>query len=187
MPPLTDPVDRVRIWNSYLTEAYLSAKRLSECDEANDYPPLELDGGVLSTTEHYSLMTVLTAVLAIEARANHLIHELHDEGRINKSLRDAAARLPTRFKWFLIPKLAGSRRDLDPGIMPHQAVSELCGHRNEFVHVTFGRRILDRLPSRERVLRLYNGFVTAMEDMNVVLGKTERRREAVINKLTVQR
>ena len=55
----------------------------------DDISDVDLSGGSLAPEEHYSLMTILHSVLAIEARTNHLLHRLNDEGKITKNYRES--------------------------------------------------------------------------------------------------
>ena len=42
--------------------------------------------------------------------------------------------------------------------------------RNDLFHVNYDR-LVERLPSPQNAAKLFNEFVEAMEDMNVVLGR----------------
>ena len=80
----------------------------------------------LSDDETSRLILLIYCTLAIEARANHLIDELVERGRLSESESTAVQRLSADAKWFMLPKLAGVRKRLDPARPPHQAIVELC-------------------------------------------------------------
>ena len=177
MPPLLNP-DRVRFWNALFgkasAEASVIAQRSGKAQKRNHRPKLQL-----SDDETSRLILLIYCTLAIEARANHLIDELVERGRLSESESTAVQRLSAEAKWFMLPKLAGVRKRLDPARPPHQAIVELCALRNALFHVNF-KRIQDRLPPAGKMLSLFSGFVAAMEDLNVVLGRSTRPRRAVL-------
>jgi hypothetical protein len=110
---MSAPFDRVRIWNSFFELAWTEAKRTHElasdttCDST--FNPL---GGTLPGDQHHVLGTLALCNLAIEARANHLLEELIEDGTISGDVGRAAKWLPTKEKWFLIPALAGKTAKL---------------------------------------------------------------------------
>ena len=81
---MTSDADRVKIWNSYLCEAHNFAKKLKNGDTL-ECP--ELEGGTLPVEKHYALMTILHLALAIDARTNHLLHELKEKEMIDEKLQ----------------------------------------------------------------------------------------------------
>jgi hypothetical protein len=167
---MADNPERVKIWNSFFKLAWLQAKQAYELSTtttcADTFDPL---GGTLVDSQHASLATLALTSLAIEARVNHLIEELVEEGRIDKDLGRAARWLPTKHKWFLLPALAGTAKKLDAGCMPHQAIATICELRNDLMHVQFDK--LSSLPTGVTLQNLFANFVAAMEDMNVVLNR----------------
>lgn len=164
--------ERVQFWNSLLDLARAHAVDLSQ-GGGSISGGRSLRGGKLSAEQQSSLAVLAFATLAIEARANHLIDELREKGKIGVGEADAAQRLPPEHKWFLLPELAGRRRRLRDDVSPHQAVKEICAQRNALMHFNFGKL---RLLPRGKMISLFQQFVEAMEDMNVVLGRVRRRR-----------
>ena len=118
--------------------------------------------------QHHALAAITLCTLAIEARANHLIDELAEEGRLSKDTARAAKWLPTKEKWFLLPGLAGKGIQLNAATQPHQAIAQICDLRNEIMHVRFAE-IARKLPAVGTIEGYFMGFVEAMEDMNIVL------------------
>ncbi len=173
------PANRTRIWNSFFHLAWTEAKCLFEaknrCQSIGTFAPR---GGMLSQEQQAVLATLVFCTLSVEARANHLIEKLVDDNRISEAEADAARRVATEQKWFLLPKLAGRRRRLRADAGPHQSVKEICTRRNALVHVDFVR-LSDQLPDAGKMLSLFNGFVHAMEDMNVLLRDARRLRKRV--------
>jgi hypothetical protein len=117
--------------------------------------------------------------LAIEARANHHIEECVEKKQVTQQEAAAAQRLAPLAKWILLPRLAGRRRRIVPEKPPHNAVAKICARRNALVHVNFDR-LKRTLPSKREVLSWFDGFVAAMEDMNVVLNRVRRPRQSVL-------
>ena len=179
-------LDRVKIWNSYLIEAREFANKLNECSGNNKFSTITLAGGTLSAEEHYIIMTIIHSVLAVEARVNHLLHELKEEGSINETLRNTVLRSDTKNKWALLPTLAGKQNEISYDKMPHQAISELLRYRNQLIHVIYKKEdFLDELPSKSKTIRLYNEFIEAMENMNVLLDRYQEKEEVILKKLKV--
>ncbi len=166
---MTDLHNRVWIWNTFFKLAWTEAKRVFEienrCESKDTFDPL---GGTLPDREFHVMAAVVLCNLAIEARANHLIEELVEEGKISPDVGEAARWLPTKHKWFLIPALAGIPASLNSASGPHQAIAQLCDLRNDFLHVNY-QGLKQRLPAAGTMLSYFRRFVEAMEDMNVVL------------------
>ena len=177
---MVEPTDRVKIWNSFFKLAWTEAQSVHEVSSgttrAKEFEPL---GGTLSPEEHHILATMVLCNLAIEARANHLLDELIERGKISHSEGEAARWLPTKHKWFLLPKLAGVTAKLDDASGPHQAVSQICSLRNNLLHVDYAG-IQKQLPTPDGALSLFAKFVEAMEDMNVVLGRHNKHEKEVL-------
>jgi hypothetical protein len=168
---MVDPADRVAIWNSFLKLSWTEAKRVFELSNGRQsQKTLEPLGGTLPEVEFHALATLVLCTLAIEARANHLIDELVEEGKITQDVADAVRWLPTKHKWFLIPSLAGVQSALDSSAGPHQAVAQICDLRNDIIHVNY-QRLKEKLPSPNTVLSYFKKFIEAMEDMNIILGR----------------
>ena len=163
--------ERVKFWNSVLDLARAHAVDLSQGGKISGGQSLK--GGKLSAEQQSSLAVLTFATLAIEARTNHLIDELREEGKITDNEAEAARFLRPEHKWFILPKLAGRSRKLRDDVPPHQAIKEICRQRNNLMHFNFGRL---RLPSRREMISLFNQFVDAMEEMNVVLRYVRRPR-----------
>jgi hypothetical protein len=177
--PILPNEDRVRIWNAFLSrtwcEAQSLAKRMGKSPTLADFHPKLILG-----EEAQSRLALLAfCTLAIEARANHHIDELVERGRLTENEAAVLQRLSADAKWFLLPKLAGSRKRFDRDKPPHQAVAEICGKRNILFHVNF-RRLSEGLPNAGKLLSLFRDFVAAMEDMNVVLKRVRRPRRRVL-------
>jgi hypothetical protein len=174
------PAERTRIWNGFFQLAWTEAKCLFEvknaCHSRGTFAPR---GGTLNEEQRRVLGTLVFCTLAIEARANHLIQKLLDDRRISEAEADAAQRIATEQKWFILPKLAGRRRRLRADAGPHQSIKEICTRRNALVHVDFAR-LSNQLPDPGKMLSLFNGFVQAIEDMNVLLGDARRPRKRVM-------
>jgi hypothetical protein len=137
-------------------------------------------GGTLAAEPFHILATLALCNLAIEARANHLIEELVEQGTINADIADAARRLSPKHKWFLLPTLAGVSKSLDSAKPPHQAIAQICALRNDLMHVDYAK-LQQRLPTPNTALSLFANFVAVMEDMNVVLGRIAKARKEVLD------
>ncbi len=174
---------RVRIWNSFFKLAWTEAKHCFELDHkrqsGSQFEPVL--GDTLSPEAHHCLAATTLSALAIEARANHLIDELIENG-LSADTGRAAKWLPPKEKWFLLPSLAGKTAKLSSAIPPHQAIAQICDLRNDLMHVKFDE-IVKRLPSVGTVEGYFRNFVEAMEDMNIVLGRdVSSPRKKVISK-----
>ncbi len=179
-------LDRVKIWNSYLLEARKFANDLKKLTGDMNFPPVSLAGGTLSKEEHYIMMTIIHSVLAAEARANHLLHDLKEKGLINERLRNVILKSNVKTRWALLPELAGKQYELSYDKSPHRAVSELFKYRNQLIHVIYREEdFIQKLPTKSKTIGLYNDFVEAMEDMNVILGRHEKKDETILSKLKV--
>ena len=176
-PQVSNP-DRVRLWNSLLHQARAEARNL-----ANNRAPdggFEPRGGRLSN-EQQSILTLLAlCTLSIEARANHLIIELVERGKLSADQGRSAQRLPPLDKWLLLPSLAGRRTKIATDKAPHQAVAEICRRRNGLMHINFQKLRSSDMPSKTKMLALFRGFVEAMEDMNVMLRRVRAPRKRVL-------
>jgi hypothetical protein len=172
--------ERVKIWNTYFKLAWEEAKSLHETSKGIECKKeFEPAGGTLPSDEFHRLATLVLCNIAIEARANHLIAELEEKGKLSKDAVDAAIQLPTDKKWFLLPTLAKVCKTINSSEMPHQAISEICAHRNNLIHVKFAK-LKDKLPTSEKTLILFKNFVAAMENMNVVLNRVRKERQEVL-------
>lgn len=134
-----NPAERVRIWNTYLKLTRAHAQALFTISQPGkpvrtSFSPA---GGTLSEEQLEVLATLALCTLAIEARANHLIAELVEKGRISEATGHAAERLPPDEKWFLLPVLARRRRPLNATSGPHQAIRQIVAYRNRLVHVKY--------------------------------------------------
>jgi len=173
--------DRVKMWNTFFKLAWEEAKIVFEKDTSKScgmtFKPA---GGVLSDEDFHVLATLTLCNLSIEARANHLIDELLEKGIISKDEANAAQYLPPQNKWALLPKLAGKRIKIDFSRPPHSAISQICALRNDIMHVRYFN-IKRKLPKPKPLLSHFKNFVIAMEDMNVILGRINKPRKAVLN------
>jgi hypothetical protein len=170
--PSPDRDDRVAIWNSFFRLVWSEAKAVFETTGNASIDSFAATPH-LTDEQHHVLAAVVLCNLAIEARANHLIEDLVEKGKITQEVGRAAQRLPTKHRWFLIPTLAGVPAKLSSSAGPHQAVAQLCDLRNDFVHVNYAG-LQAKLPSSAQLLSYYRRVVEALEDMNVVLGKGGR-------------
>ena len=168
---MADADTRVRIWNSFFKLAWSEAKHCFEldhnCQSDSEFEPIL--GGTLLPKQHHCLAAITLCALAIEARANHLIDELIENG-LSADTGRAAKWLPPKEKWFLLPSLAGKTAKLSSASQPHQAIAQICDLRNDIMHVKFDE-IAKKLPAVGTVEGYFRGFVAAMEDMNIVLGR----------------
>jgi hypothetical protein len=100
----TEPSDRVAIWNSFFKLAWLEAQRVFEIDKnCRSIDTFMPQGGTLPDDQFHVVAAVVLCNLAIEARANHLIEELIESGKITADVGQAARLLPTKHKWFILP------------------------------------------------------------------------------------
>lgn len=183
---MTDSSDRVMMWNSYLAEARNNARKLEESSDISDISDIPLEGNTLSPEAHYSLMTILHIAHAIEARTNHYLHELEETGKVTKKERDALKWLNIKNRWILLPRIACVDEHIDLDKWPHLAVSRIHKLRNKYFHVKFEeKRIVREIPKKNETLQLYNMFIEAQENMNVVLERIDAERPDVLKKLSV--
>ena len=133
---MQDVGERIKIWNSFFKLAWGEAKAvhqlLSGVPSSKDFNP---NGGTLADEEFHVLATLVLCNLAIEARANHLIEEMVEEGRVRKEVGKAARWLPPQHKWFLLPALARTSIVLEADKPPHQAIAQICALRNVLLQV----------------------------------------------------
>jgi len=172
---------RVMIWNTFFKLAWSEAKALFEITTGRvSSKRFDPEGGTLPESEFHSLATLVLCALAIEARANHLIEELKEKDRILPDVAEAVQRLPAKYKWFLIPQLAGVTGAVDSDSGPHQSVKQICDLRNPLLHVDYSQ-LRSRLPTPNTTLSYFSRFVEAMEDMNVVLGRHDKASKKVLD------
>lgn len=178
---MVESTDRVKIWNSFFKLAWTEAKSLHEASKrTTSSKSFDPPGGTLTEERYHILATMVLCNLAIEARANHLYDEMAEEGKISQSECKAVRRIPTKHKWFLLPKFAGVNKKLDDDKVPHQAVAEICGLRNNLLHVNY-EGLDGQLPPPDKALSLFENFVKAMEDMNVILGRHKQQEKKVLD------
>jgi hypothetical protein len=172
MSRLSNP-ERVQIWNTLFKEATTCAQALFNNSAVASPAKFKPKGGVLPEPNRSTLMLLLYCTMSIEARANHLIEELEERGKITTDEARAASRLPPADKWFLLPKLAGARRGIKSGTAPHNAVKEICGLRNALMHVDFDK-LSKKLPTHSRMRQLYRDFVLAIDDMSIRVARNRK-------------
>jgi hypothetical protein len=170
---------RVERWNAFLHLARDATRAVDTESLATTPRDSKRSGARLSEQQEAILAALSFCTLAVEARINHLVHEEHEEGRLSRRERDAMLRLPLEHRWFLLPRITGRRRQLSSDGEPHEAIAQICAARNDLVHVRFAE-LRQRLPNVGEMVGLYNDFIRAMEDMNVVLGRTPKPRHAVL-------
>ena len=111
MARATNP-DRVKIWNAFFFDAWQEAKAVHERKNGPSTKQFGTRQLVLDEDQRSVLFLLAYCTLAIEARANHLIDEWFEKGRLRYEESEAAQRLAPNAKWFLLPRLAGSRKRL---------------------------------------------------------------------------
>jgi hypothetical protein len=172
------PVERAQIWNTFFALAREQAEALHKQPAGPSVgTPFDARGG-LSAEQSRILATLAFSALAIEARANHLLEELGEGGVLGDDEVRAVRYLPSQVKWTLLPRLSG-KTAIDASKAPHQAVFEICKLRNALIHVDY-KGLKNNLPVRTKTLSLFRGFVEAMEDMNVLLGRVPAPRAQVL-------
>jgi hypothetical protein len=174
-----DEVGRVKVWNTFFKlarEQAVSAKKSHDIHWTD--PGHDFLGGTLDDEQIHSLGIVTWCLMALEAREAHLIEELKGKKRLTPRKAKAAHFRDIREQWALLAKLAG--KDVRFEEPPHQAIRDLDRLRNHLFHVNFGR-LLEILPSPEDAVSLFNDFVRAMEDMNVILGRHEEADREVLS------
>lgn len=177
---MSDGKERVMIWNTFFKLAWAEAKSLYENTTGKESTKrFDPEGGVLPDSEFHSFVTLVLCALAIEARANHLIEELVEQGKISPDVAEAAEYLPLKHKWFLIPQLAGVSNMLASDKGPHQAISQICDLRNPLLHVNYAE-LKRKLPVPNTTLSYFSRFIEAMENMNVVLKRIDHERSEVL-------
>ena len=70
--------------------------------------------------------------------------------------------------------------DIDFRKDPHQAVANLAALRNKLFHVRYESLIQD-IPPNQQAVNIFNKFVYAMEDMNVILQYNRKHRKRVLS------
>jgi hypothetical protein len=177
---------RVPIWNSFLELAWREANFLSDSIQGKKSDrKLKLKGGTLPDNDYHTLALLVLCNLAIEARANHLIYEAKEKALIAGDVAKAVRWLRTEDKWFILPALARKKRRISSSQMPHQAISQICSYRNDLIHVNYKKLGRKPLPTPKSLISLYNNFVRAMENMNIVLKEKRKERKSVFKKLIV--
>jgi hypothetical protein len=176
-----DTADRVKVWNTFFKlarEQAVSAKKLQDFNWTDSGHVFV--GGTLDNERIHSLAAVTWCLLALEAREAHLIEELKDKGKLTPTQAKAAHFLSIRDQWILLAELAGKHNDISFDKPPHQAIAELARLRNDLFHVKH-EKLLKRLPSPEEAVSLFNQFVYAMEDMNVILRRHKKPHKRVLS------
>ncbi len=181
--------ERVEIWNSFRKLAWSEAKSLKAImTGSKEVQNIKLKGGILPDDKYRTLSLLVLCNLAIEARANHLIHEIRERNKLTIEEAEIFQWLSTGNKWFLLPKLAGVKKRPEKNKMPHQAISRICSYRNNLIHVKYEKIVGNSgnaLPNPREMISLYNNFVRAVENMNVILGWMRKERKSVLKKLLV--
>jgi len=175
-----DAANRVKVWNTFFKLARDQAILLKKLNKPSWMERAHnLLGGTLNDQKTLSLAVVAWCLLALEAREAHLIEELKDQGKLTPEQAKAAHFLGIQEQWALIPKLAGKRTVINFRSAPHQSISELASLRNKLFHVKYERLVQD-LPLGQKAVSLFNQFVYAMEDMNVILQRHKRHHKRVL-------
>lgn len=179
-------VDRVEIWNSYLSEAKRFAEKLKDCGDNDDPSYFTLKGGTLPAKEYYIMMTVIHSALSIEARTNHLLQELREKNEIGGKLFELVLYSKVKDKWRLLPELVNSPHNIDYDMTPHHAISTLFKLRNKFVHISFERDNIFQGLTKNNIIGYYNQWIEAMEEMNVILERHSKKDNNLIKSLQVR-
>jgi hypothetical protein len=175
-----DASERVEVWNTFFKlarEQAVFAKKLEDAswlDRGHTFL-----GGTLDNEKTYSLAVVAWCLLALEARESHLVEEFRDKNLISRKEAEAVHRLNIERKWALLPRLAGKRKRVEYDKLPHSAIVKLCKYRNMIFHVKYDELVAN-IPSIAEAVDLFNGFVYAMEDMNVILKRHKKHRKRVL-------
>jgi len=173
--------ERVEVWNTFFKFARDEAASLKRLQNptwvAKQHNFL---GGTLDDNKMHSLAVIAWCLLALEAREAHLIELLKEEGNLTPEQAKAVHFLGIKEKWALIPKLAGKHINIDFKIGPHQAVAQLDALRNKLFHVKYESLIRD-LPHGQQAVSIFNQFVYAMEDMNVILRCHKKHHKRVLS------
>lgn len=179
---LIDSYSCVKVWNTFFKIAREQAvfTKKSQNNEWSD-PGHTFSGGTLDDSKMHSLAVVACCLLALQARTSHLIEELREKNKLTPMQARAALHLPIQEQWALLPKLARrhKRTDISFDKAPHQAVAELAQLRNDLFRINYDK-LLGNLPPPGKALSLFNEFVYAMEDMNVILGRHKRHHKRVL-------
>lgn len=173
-------VERVKVWNTFFKLAREEAVSLKRLHNPNwTVRTHHFAGGTLNEQETHSLAVVAWCLLALEAREAHLVEELKDQGKLTEREATATHFLPIREQWALLPKLAGKRTVIRFDKAPHQAIAELARLRNDLFHVRY-EDLVRKLPPGQKAVSLFNRFIEAMEEMNVILGRHRKRHIRVL-------
>jgi hypothetical protein len=92
----TDRDERIAVWNGFFKLAWMATKTVFESGGSQTDDQFTTDPPPLQDDQVSRLAAVLMCNLAIEARANHLIHDLAAKHKISNATRDAARHLPAR-------------------------------------------------------------------------------------------
>jgi hypothetical protein len=178
--PNPTAVERVQISNTFLVEARRLGEQLFELRTGTRIKKIfHPRGGTLNAEKSVVLSLLAYSALIIEARANHLVDALVDANRVSNGTAHAARWLNPLQKWLLLPTLYGSRRQIDTTKYPHKAVAEICGYRNDIMHVKF-KGLATKLPSGAHMLTLFEQLTIAVADLNLILRRDRRPQKRLI-------
>lgn len=172
--------ERVKVWNTFFKLAREQAVSLRRLQNPNwTAQAHHFAGGTLGDQETLSLTVVAWCLLALEAREAHLVEELKDQRKLTELEAKAVHFLGLQEQWALLPKLAGKRTVISFDKVPHQAIAELASLRNDLFHVKY-EYLVRRLPPAQKAVSLFNQFVEAMEEMNMILGRHRKPHSKVL-------
>lgn len=175
---------RVNFWNSYINEANRFAKLLR--DDAPIQNEIELEGETLSSEKHHSVMTISLLALVFEARTNHLLHRLKEEGDITEVERNKLKWKNIEEQWVIIPQIKIGKNLIDYDNWPHKSIPMIRSLRNTFFHAKFEiDTMIEDIPTKKDTIELYNFSIIAMKKMNELLGFTGENGDEIIRKLQV--
>jgi hypothetical protein len=119
--------------------------------------------------------------IAIEARANHMIDEVAEDGKWRGKLSPDAVKRQHDFwqKWSRLPHNAGVGSGYDKA--KHRVVLEVFEYRDLLMHAKFDEA--KSLPGPKELVALYSRWIDAMDEMNCIVRSVPRNPE--IQKLKV--
>ena len=177
---VVDSKERVKVWNTFFKLAREQAVSLDNNilgkSEVSSY---SFKGGTLNKDEILSLQIVSWCILALQAREAHLIDELREQDKITAAEASALHHLGIKEQWDLLPKMAGFNNSIRYDRVPHQVIRELDGLRNNLFHVNYDK-LVSVLPKGKKAVSIFNQFVVAMEDMNVILKRHRKPWKRVL-------
>ena len=95
---------RVEIWNTLFGAAYFEAVKLRRLSHpSQEIPDWKPEGGILNEEDSAKLFLLMFLMLAVEARASHLIEECVDKNNISIEQGQSLHQLNFKQEWGLLP------------------------------------------------------------------------------------